>query len=1321
MPITPTEPVPSAPSEGGGSQDPADSFMRQAAVSSPHSLDEFVPPVPLRPGEVIGDRFVVERRASQGGMGVVYRALDPMTGDPVAVKVMAKGARDLQRFAQEARVLADLMHPTIVRYVAHGTTAEQQPFLVMEWLEGEDLAHRLARAGLSVADSLTIARRVSEGLSVAHERGALHRDVKPGNVFLVGGDPARAKLIDFGIVRLQISAGASTARPMTGTGSVVGTVGYMSPEQATADRALDARTDVFALGCVLFECLTGKPAFAGVHVVAVLAKVLREEAPRVRQLRPELPPALDELVARLLSKDRSGRPEDGAAVLRELEALETVTVRAPEVGGLIAPGLSSGEQRLVGVLLAVVPGESDPVKEIVLRYGGDLVRLANDALLVTFHGRGSASEQVVAAALCALDLYRAFPSSRMALSIAKARTTATGRSSPVIDQAAVLFANATSAGIRMDDATAGLLGERFELQADEKGGATLLGRRSEGEAPRTLLGKPTPCVGRDKELTLLEGTLRECIEESVARAVLVTGPAGQGKSRLRHEFVGRVRDRGGVTTLVARADPMGAGSSFMLVRQLVRQAIGLREGDPAPEQHQKLRAHVENVGQGRDFARIADFLGELIGVPSTDRPSPQLRAARNDPQIMGGWLARSFGDWLEVECRARPLLVVLEDLHWGDQPSVTHLREGLRALASSSLMVLALGRPEVHETFPQLFAGCEANEVSLGRLTPRAAARLTRAALGETVAEETCQRIVDRADGNAFYLEELIRRAAEGEGDTLPETVIALVQSRLERLEPPARRIVRAASVFGGVFWSGGVASLLGPTSNHDDLAFWLRTLTAREVLSLAPESRFPDDHEYTFRHGLLREAAYSMLTETDRTAGHKLAGDWLERAGEKDPLTLADHFERGGDATRAAPWLVTAASMAVDSGDAAGALGLCDRGLRCEPTDLQRGRFLSRRGAALFYLGRYVDCATQHQEAMGLLPAASSEWFVCASTVLFCGVILENAGLVLSVLPSLMGVPPEPSGPYGGAVHCACLALGLGGKPEFALPLLERAEAVERTATELDPAFVAEIRLARGWLQLLSGKDLGGVIALASEGLTLAARAGLAQGRSTAALLYVEALSETGHTLRTEQAASEVLSFCNSTARGWIAFWLALAKLYAGRIAEAQASLEQLIATSDLSVASDSSVARGARRLLARVLVAAGDLEGAAREANAASNSTFGIQFGVLGSLAMRRGSPEEALSYAERGLESLGARMQHDLSFLYLMRAEALQALGRTADARAAIRDARDHILRIAATLDGDPDLRGSFLTQIDTNERTLDLARQWLGEGPAPPASG
>ncbi|HXX66922.1 MAG TPA: serine/threonine-protein kinase [Polyangiaceae bacterium] len=308
-----------------------DSFLREVAAIPEPLAEEPNASRSLREGDLLSDRFIIERLAGRGGMGIIYRALDQQTGERLAIKVLARREGNADRFSREAHLLAELADPAVVRYVSHGQTPLGEPFLAMEWLDGEDLANRLVRGPLSVTESVTVARRVARGLAIAHTRGIVHRDVKPSNVFLVDGDPSRAKLLDFGIARLHRHGLSSSVRALTRTGAVVGSVGYMAPEQAMADPSIDARADVFGLGCLLFECLTGQPAFYAEHL---LSKILFKAPPRASDLQPRVPAQLDDLVARTLSKDRSGRPADGAAMLRELNALDAPPADASPSGSV---------------------------------------------------------------------------------------------------------------------------------------------------------------------------------------------------------------------------------------------------------------------------------------------------------------------------------------------------------------------------------------------------------------------------------------------------------------------------------------------------------------------------------------------------------------------------------------------------------------------------------------------------------------------------------------------------------------------------------------------------------------------------------------------------------------------------------------------------------------------------------------------------------------------------------------------------------------------------------------------------------------------------
>ncbi|APR80914.1 Adenylate cyclase [Minicystis rosea] len=912
-------------------------------------------------GELLAGRFELEGVAGAGGMGQVFRARDRETGAPVAIKMLlAERELDRPRFEREARMLAELSHPAIVRHVAHGSAASGEPYLAMEWLEGEDLATRLLDGPLTIDESVAIARQAAEALGAAHARGIVHRDLKPTNLFLVDRDVTRLRLLDFGIARL------GGMPRMTRTGVFVGTPGYVAPEQARADHPLDPRSDVFSLGCVLFECLTGKPAFSGDHLMAILMKIVFADLPRVRALRPDVPADLEALLARMLAKDPAERPSDGAAVAEELAALGTLGSPRSAMNAPLA-ALTAGERRALSLVLigpepssecaeaetlgdAEVAAASEALRLAVSACGGRLEHLAGGSMVVTMAGAELAKDEAAQAARCALVLGDHVGGRPLVLVTGRGELAGSLPMGDAIDRAVSMMAARThlrapeghrGALIAMDELTAALLDARFEVRETDAG-LFLAGEHELAEGTRTLLGKATPCVGRDRELSLLEHTFAECAEEPVARAVLVTAPAGIGKSRLAHELIRRVRaNTPDAAIWIGRGDSLRAGSPFALLGQVLRNACGIRDGEPLAARRAKLLARVrERVAPG-EVRRVAELLGELVGTP-LDGSSARPAAALPDAQGMGDEMKAAWEDFLAAECAARPVLVVLEDLHWGDQPTLSLVDGAIRALSGSPWMVLALARPEVHALFPRLASERRFQEIQLMELTRKASARLVRLVLGDQVSAETAERLSAHADGNAFYLEELIRATAERRGEALPETVVTMVQSRLRRLDSESRRVLRAASVFGETFWSGGVTSLLGGPQHASLVSDKLADLATQELVVRRPESRFPSEDELAFRHALMREGAYAMLTESDRALGHGLAAEWLEERGEIDPLVLAEHFEHGGQPDRAGLHYLRAAELCYRRGEMIAAIGCARRGLSCEVPASTRTPLLS-------------------------------------------------------------------------------------------------------------------------------------------------------------------------------------------------------------------------------------------------------------------------------------------------------------------------------------------------------------------------------------------
>ena len=375
-------------------------------------------------------------------------------------------------------------------------------------------------------------------------------------------------------------------------------------------------------------------------------------------------------------------------------------------------------------------------------------------------------------------------------------------------------------------------------------------------------------MGREWELDALTWILDECIEEPETRVVVVTGPAGMGKSRLGAEFVDRVLQRDDeVAVWVGRGDSLRAGSTLDLLAQALRGALEIHGDEPLAERRDKIRARVAQHVPARDRQRVTEFLGELVGTPfpNGDEGSAQLRAARHDAQLMSEQMRNAWMDFLQAETSAHPVLMVLEDLHWGDFGTVRFIDTALRDRSKQPWMVLALARPEVYEVFPKLWGGAPETCRRSGSRSwgaRRASAWCGRCS-GDSVGPDTIDRLVRQADGNAFYLEELIRAVAEGRDHALPETVLAMVEdaagAAVGRCEAGC---CARASVFGEVCWEGGVATLLGGAMSATAVGEWLTKLVEQEALAVRPKGRFPEEREYTFP---ARAAPRGRVRDLDR------------------------------------------------------------------------------------------------------------------------------------------------------------------------------------------------------------------------------------------------------------------------------------------------------------------------------------------------------------------------------------------------------------------------------------------------------------------------
>jgi tetratricopeptide (TPR) repeat protein len=1294
------------PSDRDQTADSVDTFLR--LVASQSNPFDFAATA-LKPGSLLADRFQVEVFVRRGGMGAIYRGIDRETDAHVAIKTIGPLTADAgARFVRETRILAELSHPRIVRYLAHGTTPGGVMYLAMEWLTGEDLAERLARMPLTIQESCVLLRGISEALAVAHARGIVHRDIKPANLFLLDSDPASVKLLDFGVARV-----VETDNALTTGGARIGTIGYMSPEQARGDRDVDARADVFALGCVFYECLTGKAPFTSAHAVGVLAKVLQEDPKRPSELRTELDPRFDDFISTLLAKNPKDRPKDAAAALSGLH--ELLTVRRGPLPPRRSLSVRGSEQRIISVILGrKAPskrGEAATVdmwlQELARKYSARVAPLKGGALLLVLTGKGEANDRAAQAALCALELSQRRPDLRLAVATGLAETSGNVPVGAAIDTGAALLAASNRSGVLLDDVTLGLVGSRFEIRR-EADVSILLGARNDFDPPRVLMGRPTPCVGRDGELRTLDEALDACVLDRVSRAVIVSGPPGIGKSRLAREWIQRGGHAGAIRTLFARLDPTSAGSAWSLVQRLIRDAAGLRESETRDRQIAKVNEYLSGLLDAEHAARAGEFICEIICLRATKgKQSKQFLAARGNPEVMHEQARRALHTWLGAEMARQPMLLVVEDLHWGDIPSVGFLAEVLREKPHSPLMVLAMARPEVERQFPELCRRAQLR-LRLPGLGERATTQLAEAVLPERPDGNTVERLVRLTEGNPFYLEELIRCLAVGRMDW-PQTVMAMAQSRIDRLDSSTRCVLRAASVFGERCWDGGIAEIVEGLVDVDEV---LKCLVREEILLEVPEARYAGSREYRFRHALLRDAAYEMLTEEDRCTAHGIAGGWLERNGEKNARLLADHYEAAKAHERASPWLLRAAKKTINAGDLLGTIELANRGATLATSGVDHGRFLLLRSYAEALQGQPDMRITR--EALDLLPTGTPPWWLALGILIFAAGMRGKPEEAAPYIALAREAPftRESDMPLGQGLVTLVGGLVLLGKPSVAEVILERARASE-TLGELDPDPVFRAFLTAAECALAAVAPVGGRWQLEralQEGRHCAevlGSLGAIYGQSVVLMYLAIAAMHLG---RHDEARDACLRSCDLARQAstvirdaWPALFLARAYLHLHQPHEALKAVEPVRSASDQTARQLLPIVLGEVQLqLGNNDTAEAEVESACR---GSSPRLQRLAACVLVRARLNRGRTREALSVLEHTMQFEGAAGLESEIDLMNLRVECLLACGqREAASRVAVRT-KELVVKLSTDI-RDEDLRASFLARVEPCARALAL---------------
>ncbi|MBI2373109.1 MAG: AAA family ATPase [Deltaproteobacteria bacterium] len=880
----------------------------------------------LPAGATFADRYRIIRVAGAGGMGRIYEATDDRTGARVALKTTNVSGVDslvAERFQREIEILRAVRHENLVGAIDSGRDREGSLFLALEWLDGGDLGDRLARGPMSVEEACRVGRGALRGLQAVHDAKIVHRDMKPGNIFLVRNvaPPRGVKLLDFGVAKLLEDQLKASGGGLTLEGTVIGTPYYMSPEQAQGRDDVDARADLFSLGAVLFECMCGQRPFAGSSALALLLRIASERPRSIREVDPTIPARVAEFFERALARDRAQRFQTAKEMEAALDEVEqSATIAEPPTSTSFRPDRAPFQWHSVGattepqaiVDLATLPPEPIAEPTILCVMVAELIDDAFPAFakLVTSE-RGEAMPVRGRVAVGLFDGDDAVPRAiRVAREVVVEQSrialrAAVGSSAPDDRDQGVRAGEAIESAVALIS-----LGKKREVVMDAEThralGATVPTRprgmdaRVVSESAELDAWSSGDFVGRKSELDELTESFERCASTSSATFVLVVGPSASGKSRLADELARKVSRgpyRAGL--LKSYADRSTARTPLFVFSDALRRRASILQTEREVTIAAKLDLLVpKNVGaENRDRAMSA--VARLVGVGERSQHSTGGRsAARSFPSLLRALIGLA---------REGPLALILEDAEWIDPASAAVIEELLDAGQSLPLFIAAFAEPIGLERLPRLTA--LARRIELSPVDDEALEALARS-MRPDVPDAAITRVVKASEGRPglaialLYAPELAKEATGAE-----QALDSVANARVATLPPDLLETLVTAAVVGMTFWEDALAAL-----GLSDIKDTLDILAAEGFIEARDTSRYAHTRELVFRGEAIWRAAYARQPRASEL--HRKAAGWIRSMSGSCAEAIARHLISAGSRAEAATWVLDAARAALLASD---------------------------------------------------------------------------------------------------------------------------------------------------------------------------------------------------------------------------------------------------------------------------------------------------------------------------------------------------------------------------------------------------------------------
>jgi len=911
----------------------------------------------------------------------------------------------------------------------------------------------------------------------------------------------------------------------------------------------------------------------------------------------------------------------------------------------------------------------DQVSHCVVTHGGTVEKFAGDAVMAAFgvpRAHEDDAERAVRAGLATLERVKELGlEARVGIEAGEVVTEDEAQSTFATGEAVNLAARlqqvAEPGEILIGPGAARLVRGRIELA--QVAPLELRGWREPVAAHRVICasepgapigGLSSPLVGREAELELLENTFARAVRDRRASLFTIYGDPGVGKSRLAREFVAGVE---GATVLLGRCLPYGEGVTYWPLAEMVKASAGITDDDPLETAQEKLRACCEDE-------EVADLLGLAVGVLEA------VEGERSQQEI--AWAARA---WAEQLAQAQPLVLVFEDVHWGEEPLLELVEHLAATVREAPLLLVCVARRELLDVHPSWGGGrVRAIAIELEPLQPEESARLVEALTADLELPVDTETVLAKTEGNPLFVEETVRMLAErprAGAERIPDTLQQLIAARIDRLPGPQRMLVQRAAAMGRIFMRGALEHL---SPEMDDVGAHLEELVSRDLVVREPRATISGEQAFKFKHVLIREVAYGGLAKSARADLHHAFAGWLtERAGDELLEIRAFHLDQAARlleeldgaapprlAEQAAEALTRAGHRALSREAFRSARKLLLRAVELAPT-------LSRRYLAARAAWRLADMTAVVVEMEEVASAAAStgedQLHGRALTALAEATLYHRADAVSArrlaeeAIRVLTNEPPQIR--FEAFWVAAQVDNWFGDHDEFqhwATLALEAARAAERKDLE---AIVVH-GLANAYVLRLELDKAAPLIARATE---LAEETGSITGR--AAGLNVRAwfdfISDRPVEAEAAYTAARALyaETGTTTREAVMTMMIGRSAFMQGDLARAESLLRD--ATRSLKGLGDRGSLCEAQRALAMVLVRLGRLDEAerwaleAREAvgpeDRVSNSTTKFALGIVRA-AQRRDTEAEALIHeAVESLQLYGMRGPERWALRYLL----------------------------------------------------------------------